>query len=998
MSSPILTPPSKVTDLDDEIQALHAMLMQESDRIMPVLRSWFPAGFGHVDCEDFVKMLDTLEVPASHAVATRLFDCKLANRRGVASANDLFRFILSGSSPLLTQATQEASRPPTLAPTPNFMSYHDPASLRQNPPTSSPSSLPQAKGSRRQPNKSEPHARAGASAASSDLRRLPSQSSHGAKNSSLLVTKGERQRADRSEAAGRGLKDRPLRTERERMGEQPSRPRGEAIKSGARASLEEGEDARPSAGVAMAIEAADDAYAACVAQRDQEARRAAAARAARSSHPGREELEDAAPITGSVGRQVESQRGSGAMYSFSQARRALTPVEAKHSFSPGPGAYSVVSTFDVPLDPYSSPSPSGLTSRWHCQSPVMLSQARSAMPPLPNREAGSCDGGKLPPIEADEVPSAAAVRTALETLLLAMCQSTSKLSQLFAEWDYTGRRRVDRSELASGLTSIGVSSDEGALDEVFALLGGPNGDINLVELYRLVHTVELPNEAAVPAPCTPPRAPSTITLPVCRDEGSMARNLRKPKSAPGVANRSRTHTDRGDMFANSRCCELLERKHANAKEMLCAALIKHRPRIIELIRVEKVEKKHFRACIREFGLQASRQDVDALFESWDKDSRGHLPLQGLDRILRKGGHVDRLQPRRRRGVITQRELAGLEAEPAMVREQAPVTPVKQSKWASAVARGKLIGRLKLATLNSKDGPGRTVIQPERDKLQAAVRDPDVSDALMTLLSNWDSDFRGDGTVGKKDLRRALPVVLKPGFRLDRHVSDALFETWSEGRARMDLAELDRKLHASAPTRRPGRNRRSKVLSGQALFQDQDRSIAEQLRDALVANSARVSDLFREWDSDNDGLVSKEEFRMALPMLGLFATRGDADHLFDSFDSDGSGSITFLELNRMLRRDVRHERTTPTKLRARGGKVPIADVSKLRASVSQAMLCMCLAPAGPDKKEFDYLAGLTPPRMRAVDGAEPSLQGAVKEEDVEQPPQNMVESDDNASRA
>ena len=79
---------------------------------------------------------------------------------------------------------------------------------------------------------------------------------------------------------------------------------------------------------------------------------------------------------------------------------------------------------------------------------------------------------------------------------------------------------------------------------------------------------------------------------------------------------------------------------------------------------------------------------------------------------------------------------------------------------------------------------------------------------------------------------------------------------------------------------------------------------------------------------------------------------------------------------MLRRDVKHERITPTKLRARGGKVPIADVSKLRAAVSQTMLCMCLAPAGPDKKEFDYLAGLTPPRMRAVDSAEPSLQGAV----------------------
>ena len=31
---------------------------------------------------------------------------------------------------------------------------------------------------------------------------------------------------------------------------------------------------------------------------------------------------------------------------------------------------------------------------------------------------------------------------------------------------------------------------------------------------------------------------------------------------------------------------------------------------------------------------------------------------------------------------------------------------------------------------------------------------------------------------------------------------------------------------------------------------------------------RVIDLFREWDEDGDGTVSKKEFRKALPMLGI----------------------------------------------------------------------------------------------------------------------------------
>ena len=31
---------------------------------------------------------------------------------------------------------------------------------------------------------------------------------------------------------------------------------------------------------------------------------------------------------------------------------------------------------------------------------------------------------------------------------------------------------------------------------------------------------------------------------------------------------------------------------------------------------------------------------------------------------------------------------------------------------------------------------------------------------------------------------------------------------------------------------------------------------------------RVIDLFREWDEDGDGTVSKKEFRKAMPLLGL----------------------------------------------------------------------------------------------------------------------------------
>ena len=64
---------------------------------------------------------------------------------------------------------------------------------------------------------------------------------------------------------------------------------------------------------------------------------------------------------------------------------------------------------------------------------------------------------------------------------------------------------------------------------------------------------------------------------------------------------------------------------------------------------------------------------------------------------------------------------------------------------------------------------------------------------------------------------------------------------------------------------------------------------------------RVIDLFRQWDEDNDGTISKAEFRKAMPLLGLDVPKKEIDRLFDSWDLDRSGSLELTELNRRLRR-------------------------------------------------------------------------------------------------
>ena len=47
---------------------------------------------------------------------------------------------------------------------------------------------------------------------------------------------------------------------------------------------------------------------------------------------------------------------------------------------------------------------------------------------------------------------------------------------------------------------------------------------------------------------------------------------------------------------------------------------------------------------------------------------------------------------------------------------------------------------------------------------------------------------------------------------------------------------------------------------------------DQLRELLTANSVRVIDLFRQWDTDGNGVVDKKEFRRAVAAFGFEAPK------------------------------------------------------------------------------------------------------------------------------
>ena len=84
--------------------------------------------------------------------------------------------------------------------------------------------------------------------------------------------------------------------------------------------------------------------------------------------------------------------------------------------------------------------------------------------------------------------------------------------------------------------------------------------------------------------------------------------------------------------------------------------------------------------------------------------------------------------------------------------------------------------------------------------------------------------------------------------------------------------------------------------------DMNEYIRFSLRDALSRSAQRVIDLFRKWDEDGNGTISKKEFRRAVRALGFdfFANAGEIDMVFDDFDMDGNGTLDYKELNKKLR--------------------------------------------------------------------------------------------------
>ena len=186
----------------------------------------------------------------------------------------------------------------------------------------------------------------------------------------------------------------------------------------------------------------------------------------------------------------------------------------------------------------------------------------------------------------------------------------------------------------------------------------------------------------------------------------------------------------------------------------------------------------------------------------------------------------------------------------------------------------------------------------------ALRDAFVRSAanLEDLFNEWDED--GNGVVDPDEFRN---VVRLYGFTADNSIIDDVFANLDyRKQGVLEMRDLAERLQQEVKERsRPLHPLRCLAWRDQAQLDvvdssqvklDEKAPIGEQIMTVLRAQSARVMDLFRSWDTDGNGLISKQEFRECAIVLGFTeVSRADVDAVFDDLDKDGGGEIEYMEM-------------------------------------------------------------------------------------------------------
>jgi Ca2+-binding EF-hand superfamily protein len=192
--------------------------------------------------------------------------------------------------------------------------------------------------------------------------------------------------------------------------------------------------------------------------------------------------------------------------------------------------------------------------------------------------------------------------------------------------------------------------------------------------------------------------------------------------------------------------------------------------------------------------------------------------------------------------------------------------------------------------------------------------------VLDLFRGWDSD--GSASIDRSEFHEGLEEL---GFKYSSADIDLVFSHLdTDGSGTIDYVELNSKLRPRTCAQQAyklrtgiqlkrGSQKQIAVGGKQKRLQRGPGAppIADQLQVILRNNFLKVLDVFKMYDTNDDGTVDKREFADGLNALGYDAPRAEFDALFDTFDRDGSGSLDYYEVYAKLRAG-RKSSTSPTK--------------------------------------------------------------------------------------
>lgn len=259
--------------------------------------------------------------------------------------------------------------------------------------------------------------------------------------------------------------------------------------------------------------------------------------------------------------------------------------------------------------------------------------------------------------------------------------------------------------------------------------------------------------------------------------------------------------------------------------------------------------------------------------------------------------------------------------------------------------------------------------------------------VVSLFRKWDVNC--DGHVSIDELHNAIGALrLHDELAVwDDKTCKELFRALdTNGNGSIDFYELHHALRhyhpppfESTPTPRSGvaapaagdivltlprRREKKREGSGKQL-----EAVAEVKR-MLAANQQRVIDLFRRWDFDMDASITPIELKRAMAALSIDIDMRTLKLLFKQFDTDGSGEISFNELNKALRRQVDFDAGHGERFDAATGTYTTGHMTVTQAKRSGGGDRTSAVPKLP-KLEFDMQAH--------VDNVEVSIVGSARDD-------------------